>query len=802
MISLPNVYRLMLNNNNLKMKLKLICTALLIFSISYAQTIKNNNKPFSDKVIDARVNTLMKKMTNEDKLAQLIGIRPNELMVNGKFSIEKCRQKIPYGIGHVCQYPSSLNLKPEELRDLVRQIQQYLITETPSKIPAIFHEEAITGFSTLGATTFPQQIGISCAWNPEMVERNAQSTAMIMREGGATMALSPMLDVIKTAYWPRIEESFGEDAYLTGRMGVAFVNGLQRKGFETGIAAATKHFVGYGSNSTDEKELYEEYLFPHEAVIRVAGVKTVMPGYHKFHNGDFCIANETLLQDILRKYLNFDGLVVSDYRAISNIAGKTNKTPETLKAAGIKAINAGADVELEVGLAFPYLLEAIKEGKVTQQTFDTAVKRELVLKVKLGLLDKKPQFGKDGPLDFDPSANRKLAYDAACQSLVLLKNNGILPLKKEIKKIALVGPNATTYEGLIGDYTYQSLSAFWWNIPINPDFPKLVTLSNGLQNKLGTNFILQAERGCDWSAALEATVDTKTLGDDRLSKVKIMTLKDLPQPDLANALKIANESDVIIAAMGENFYLCGEGRSRQGIRLPGEQEAFVQKLLATGKPVILVVFGGRPQVITELESKCAAIVQVWFPGEEGGNAIADLLLGNFNPSGKLTVSYPKNEEKKDISYNNGYAKDNMPLYPFGFGLSYTNYVYSNLKVPSTVSIRDKWITVSFKIKNTGGMNGTEIAQLYLSPKEANGNLKPIQLKGFKRVTLRKGEEKSVRFKISPQQFAYYSNGQWEIAPGNYEIKAGASSTDIKLIAELKLTGTKISMPHRTVLFSE
>lgn len=783
------------------MKLKLICIVLLMSGIAQAQTIKNNNKPFSDKVVEDKVNLLMKKMSNEDKLAQLIGIRPNDLMENGKFSIQKCKLKIPYGIGHLCQYSSSLHMKPEELRDLVRQIQHYLITQTPSKIPAIFHEEAITGFATLGATTFPQQIGMSCTWNPEMLEKNTRTTAQNMRDGGATMALSPMLDVIKTAHWPRIEESFGEDYYLTGRMGVAFVNGLQGEGFKKGIAATTKHFVGFGSNSTDKKELYEEYLFPHEAVIRLAGVKSVMPGYHQFHNGDYSITNTTLLQDILRKNLGFDGLVVSDYGAIGIAAGKV-KTSESLKTAAIKAINAGADVELEEGKTFPYLLEAIKEGKVSQQTFDTAVKRELILKAKLGLLDKNPQLGKDGALNMDTPDQRKLAYDTACQSMVLLKNNGILPLKKEITKIALVGPNAATYQGLVGDYTYQAMSAFWWYIPINPNYPKLVTVLDGLKNKTTSNFSIQHERGCDWSVASEASIDTKSVGDDRLSKVKIMALKDLPQPNLENALKIANESDVVIAVMGENFYLCGEGRERKGISLPGEQEAFVQKLLATGKPVVLVVFGGRPQVITALESKCAAIVQAWFPGEEGGNAVADLLLGNFNPSGKLTVSYPKSEEQNEISYNNGYSKDNMPLYPFGYGLSYTNYTYSALNVPRTANITDQWITVSFKVKNTGAMDGAEITQLYLSPKEPNKNFKPIQLKGFKRVELKKGEEKLVSFKISLQQFAYYNNNLWEIAPGFFEIKAAASSTDIKLTGVIELKGSKVTMPNRTVLFSE
>ena len=744
------------------------------------------------------MDTAFKKLSEADKLAQLQGIRPNDLMEGGKLSVEKCKQLIPHGVGHLCQYSSSLSLSPDGLRNFVRELQNYLLTQTPGGVPAIFHEEALTGCPTLGATTFPQHIGIGCTWNPELAEQKTRFTAETMRKAGATQALSPMVDICRSAHWSRMEESLGEDAYLTSSLGLAFIKGLQGDDLRTGIAATSKHFAGYGGENENKKEFMEEVLMPHEVGIKLGGVRSIMPGYHSY-NGMRCIANKELLTDILRNQLGFDGLIVSDYGAVYGLVRGHFVSDE--KAAAAKAINAGADVELSAGKCFPFLPAAIKEGAVSQEAFDTAVKRVLDLKARLGLLDEHPETAKDEHLDFDPPAHRQLAYEAACQSLVLLKNNGILPLKKGTRKIAMLGPNAASYLCLFGDYTYQALSAFWWNIPVNPESPKLVSLYDGLKSKVGGEVTLLYERGCDWSKPTEAKIDTKAHADSRLEKVKMMVFKDLPKADPEKALQIAAESDVIIAAMGENLYLCGEGREREGIKLPGDQEAFVQKLLATGKPVILVMFGGRPQVIDQLEPKCAAVIQAWFPGEEGGNAVADLLLGNINPSGKLCVSYPKTDEKKMLCYNQGYTGENVPMYPFGYGLSYTQYAYSGIKIPSEARTSDAWIPVSFKVKNTGERAGTEIVQLYISPKGLSVPGKPIQLKGFQRVALGKGEEKEVVFQISPQQLAYYHEGVWVIEPGKYEIMAAASSTDIRLAGTVELQGGKKTLKSRSVFFS-
>jgi beta-glucosidase len=747
--------------------------------------------------IQEKVEKFFSRMTPEEKLAQLMGIRPNDLMEEGKLSIKLCKEKIPNGIGHISQFASSLNLPPNQLRDFVRQLQNFLMTQTPSGVPAIFHEEAITGFSTLGATTFPQQIGMSCTWNPELIEKNMRTTAKSMRQAGSLMALSPMVDVIKSAHWGRIEESFGEDAYLTSCMALAFVKGLQGNDLRSGVAATAKHFAGYGNNNTDKKEFFEEILLPHETLIKLGGVENIMPGYHQFDSVP-CVANNYLLSEILRNKLGFEGLVVSDYGSV-NLQLKY-KYATDLKDAAVKALSAGTDVELDKGRAYPYLPEAIKDGLLKGEIFDRAVKRVLKLKAKLGLLDEHPVIGADGDLNFDTPEQRKLAYQSACQSIVLLKNNGILPLKNKTKKVALVGPNAATVQSLLGDYTYQSMSAFWWGKQTDANNPKLVTLYEGLKAKASEGVEINLERGCDWSDPLDVKIDHSTPGDDRLSQVKALTFKDLPEPNLKNALKIASESDVIIAAMGENLYLCGEGRERKGIRLPGEQEEFVKKLIDTGKPVVLVLFGGRQQVIDQIAGKCAAIVQAWFPGEEGGNAIADILLGNVNPSGKLSVSYPRYEAQQRLCYNEGYKNDNQPLFPFGFGLSYTRFEYSNLKLQSTAKISDKWIPVTFTVKNTGDIDGTEIVQLYVSPKGISTPCRPVQLKGFERIELKKGEEKTVQISISLKQLNIYDNGKWVIEPGKYEFLVGASSTDVRQKQIIEIKGKKlISQNHEIVL---
>lgn len=758
------------------------------------------DQPLATAMTEKLVNELYDSMSQEERIAQLYGIRPTELMgPDGKLDTALCMEKIPYGVGHICQYGFSELRDPEDLRDMVAEIQGWLMGCTPSGIPALFHEETISGMATKGATAYPQQICYAGSWNPELAELKTRQTAANMRKTGGAMALSPMVDVVRDPTFNRLEEGYGEDAYLTARMGVAFVQGLQYGGLENGVATCSKHFLGYGGGGdSGQKELMEEILLPHEAMIRVAGSKVVMTGYHEVH-GVRCVANKEIMGDILRDYVGFDGMFVSDYGAVNQLPLERND--HVGKAAA--AINAGMEVEFSEGTNFSHLQEALDSGLVSLDTFEKAVKKVLTIKARAGLLEENPTLYAEGPIEFDTPAERQTAYDLAAQSVVLLKNEGVLPLKGGMK-VALVGPNANSHWAMLGDYTYFSMKYFWHRIEVAPDAPEIITLLAGLQGKLPPGMSLSYNRGCDWVSDIRLSNNTE--GDARaasaLNYFMRRRVESTEETDYDKALKAAAESDVIVAAMGENVLLCGENRSRGDIRLPGDQEAFVEALVATGKPVVLVLFGGRAMVLGSLKDKCAAIIQAWYPGEEGGNAVADILLGNVNPSGKLTVSYPAVETAGPLCYNYSCEQDPDVAWPFGYGLSYTNFEYSGLKVTAKAPTSAHAIRISFNVRNAGDVAGDEIAQLYVSPTSDSQALKPIQLRGFQRISLEPGETKKIEMIMSPQQLGHFDDWKWVIEPGDYIMKVGASSMDIRLEAPVKLTGDETVMPIRTVYFSE
>lgn len=788
----------------------MILLSLSISSCAEEQRSQVVDQPFSNPKLDALVDEVYNSLSMEERVAQLHGIRPSLITVDGRLSKELCDQLIPHGVGHISQFACMQDFTPDELRDFVRDLQEYVISHNAAGIPAIFHEEAITGFSTKGATTYPQQIGVACSWNPDLVELKSRYTAESMRSVGAQMALSPMVDVIRTQHFNRGEESYGEDSYLSSAMAVAFINGLQGDDLSTGVAATTKHFLGYGGGSSLlKKEIMEEIMTPHEVGIRIAGSKSLMPGYHSFE-GETAITNSYFLQDLLRDYLQFDGIVVSDYFAIG-VKGKAKGNPLHFYERAEKAINAGADLELCDPEAFPLLPELIAQGKVSEERFEEAVKQNLRMKGRLGLLDKKPKLYDEGEINLNKAEYDKLAYDLATQSVVLLKNDGTLPLTTDSKKIALVGPNANSYWAMLGDYTYQALHAFFQSAEVDNDYHKIYTLKEGMERVKGDNVTLSYERGCDWDASIKSAVDEG--GDNRVELSKLdklinMLRRDADPTNLNRAMQICRKSDVIVAAVGENAALCGEGRARKGIRLPGDQEAFVESLIDTGKPVVVVIFGGRAQVLSEkILSGAAAIIQAWYPGQQGGNAVADILFGEVNPSGKLCTSYPATESRTPLCYNYGDRRmKGLVQFPFGYGLSYTTFEYTNLDSTLEATIGEDRVEVSFTISNVGKRDGTEVAQLYISPANVTGSgLKSIQLKGFERVEVAAGESRRVTFSFDPELISLYNNqveeNPWRVVPREYKIKIGSSSSDIHLVAPLTLVGERIKMERREVFFS-
>ncbi|WP_028906610.1 glycoside hydrolase family 3 C-terminal domain-containing protein [Xylanibacter ruminicola] len=750
--------------------------------------------------MEQQIDELYQKMPQEERIAQLKSMYMDELFdADGKLDTAKCKELIPYGIGHFSQFCMQQPRDPNELRDRAVAIQDWLMHHTPNGIPALLHEEVLSGINTLGSTIYPQQIGQAGSFNPELAELKTRQTSTQLRKMGGIFALSPMVDVCRTPSFNRLEESYGEDGYLSAVMGTAFVDGLQQGDLKKGVGACSKHYLGYGGGGdADEKEMMEEILLPHETMIRLAGSVAVMPGYHEVH-GTKCVANSEILQDILRGYVGFDGMVVSDYTAIDQIP---NIDSAVEKAAA--AINGGNDVDFPFGANYQLLQEAIDKGLVKPEVLERAVKNVLRTKFRMGLFDKDAYLYSKEDIKLDTPEERKTAYDIATQSVVLLENNGVLPLK-EVKNVLLTGPNANSIWAMCGDYTYPAMSYFWKKVDYKSENPHIVKLLEGMQNHKPEGVNVMYSRGCDWTEEIETKYGE--LGDARAWEYELLHRKvDAGEKaDKAETLQMAKDADVIIAAVGENVMLCGENRDRQGLRLPGKQEQFVEELIQTGKPVVLVMFGGRAQVISGLAEKCAAIIQAWYPGEEGGNAVADILYGKVSPSAKLSVSYPNVEINEPICYNYAAEKDARVAWPFGYGLSYTTFEYANLEATTEVTTKDESFNLTFDVKNTGKVAADEVAQIYLSPADKSLQIRPIQLQGFARVSLKPGESKKISVKMYTEQLGYYTHDgqrQWNIQPGKYIIKVGASSQDIKLQQEINVSGEPVKMPLRKFYFSE
>lgn len=749
---------------------------------------------FSCNPMNRTIDDLYDQMTLEERIAQLHGQHLcNYFLEDGSLDTAKCEQNLIHGAGHFSQFAVTDRATPEQMRHKVNVMQQWLRENTRLYIPALFHEEVLSGIAAYGATVYPQQIGLACSFNPILAEQKTYQTASDLRMIGGCLALSPMVDVIRDPSFNRLEESYGEDGYLSAAMGVAFVKGLQHGDLHEGVAACTKHFLGYGGGGQAPlKERMEDILFPHEAIIRLAHSQALMPAYHSV-DGVKMIANRYWLTDIARDYLHFDGLIVSDYGAIQQ-----NEAEPDIVHCAAAALKAGNDVDFPDGDAYKYLSQALEQGLITEADIERAVKAVLRLKYRLGLLDSTPNIAhQTSNIKWDRSEEQQTAYELATQSVVLLQNNGVLPLR-ENTKIALVGPNANSMWAMLGDYTYHSMRYFWQLKEEDALHPVIHTLLEGMEKGLPNGSSLTYSRGCDWTEKLETIIEEG--GDERAQQMRIIQgrqVKNDEPIDRKAALRLAAESDVIIAAMGENVMLSGENRDRTTLRLPGSQEQLVRELIATGKPVVLVLFGGRAQVISSVADGCAAILQAWYPGEMGGLAVADLLYGKVVPSGKLSVTYPAVEMHEPICYNYALLPDDERVaWPFGYGLSYTTFDYKNLSVPHELNTKADHVDICLDVTNTGEYCADEIVQIYLSPLDRSMKHKPIQLQGFARVHLAPGETQTVRVRLFTEQFGYWSQEGWNIEPGRFFIKVGASSEDIRLEKEIVLTGSPQLIPLR------
>ncbi len=725
---------------------------------------------------------LLKRMSLDEKVPQLMSIWDNHPdRFDSAFFADTTKVRKVLGNGILGVQPYFLTIKETVLSR--NQIEKFLVENTKWGIPALFIDEGQHGLMKAEATSFPMAIGLACSWDMHLFEQVYGVIAKEMRSRGTHYALSPVIDVCRDPRWGRVEETYGEDPYLNGSLGIAAVKGFQ--GTTTGIVAANhvavtlKHFSGHGQPegginqapaNYSERTLREFHLPPFKMVIDSAKPISIMPSYNEI-DGKPSHNNNWLLKTVLRDEWRYNGMIVSDYNGIDQLFNK-HHVAKNLKEAALKAFNTGVQYEFPSRNCFEYLTELVKEGSIKIADIDSAVFKVLRLKFQLGLFDN-PYSNVENATAISKSVqSRNIALKAAHESIVLLKNdNHLLPLdKNRYKKIAVIGPCAdNTFLGGYSGEPYQKIS-----------------ILEGIKNKAGKNTEILYAKGCN-------IVDSLGTSYENWKANKIHFASRKQNLKLINeAVSVAKQAEIVIVAIGETEQLCREAWSKEHVGddntldLLGEQEALVKAIVATGKPVVVYLMNGRPLSINYIAKTVPAIFEGWYMGQETGTAVADLLFGNVNPSGKLTITIPKSvgqlpmyyNHKPSAQYHNYVSSDVLPLYPFGFGLSYTSFKYSNLLFSKSKIHKDESVIVSVDITNAGTLKGDEIVQLYTHQKVASVTRPVLELKGFERISLNAGETKTVQFVIDKSKLAFWDyDMNYTVEPGEIEIMVGKSSTN-------------------------
>lgn len=769
---------------------------------------KNNKQkkdyPDENEPVNKRVESLLSLMTLEEKIAQLGSVYVYEILENQVFKDKKADNIIKNGIGQITRLGGASNFNPDESAKTANKIQKYLITNTRLGIPAIIHEESCSGYMAKGATCFPQIIGVASTWEPELVNKMGSVIKEQMRSIGAHQALAPVLDIARDARWGRMEETFGEDPYLASRMGSSYIKGIQDDNWESGIMATGKHFVGYGASEggmnwapphISEREMREVFLATFEAAVREADIASIMPAYHEL-DGVPCHSSKELLVDLLRDEWGFEGLVVSDYYAINMLFDYHGVAVNKENAARL-ALEVGVDVELPSTDCYGKpLKDAVRKGLIREYLIDLSVKRILKMKFLLGLFEKPYVDEEKAKKVFDTGKQRVLARKIAQKSIVLLKNDkDLLPLKNSVSSIAVIGPNADSTRNIIGDYAYpchiESLieakegnDAFNAPVPdkveIVDNFVPIISILEGIKKKVSKNTRIHYAKGCD--------------------------INNSSREGFNEAVECAKKSEIAIVVVGDKSGLImdctsGESRDRANLNLPGVQEDLVREIHKTGIPVIVVLINGRPLSVNWIIKNVPAVINAWMPGEEGAEAVADVLFGDYNPGGKLPVSFPRSVGQVPVYYNHkpsggrshwkgDYVEmSSKPLFPFGYGLSYTNFKYNNMKIsPETVACSGK-VKVSIDVENNGLCRGDEVVQLYVNDVQSEITRPVKELKGFKRITLEPGKKKTIIFTLSATQLGFYNRDmKYIVEPGTIKVMMGSSSEDIRETGEFNIVG--------------
>ena len=758
-------------------------SALLAAAFLSTAAIQAQKSPQDmDRFIDA----LMKKMTVEEKIGQL-NLPVSGEIVTGQAQNSDVAKKIEQGL-----VGGLLNLKGVEK---IRDVQKLAIEKSRLGIPLIFGMDVVHGYETI----FPIPLGLSCSWDMEAIRKSARIAATEASADGISWTFSPMVDISRDPRWGRVSEGNGEDPFLGGAIAKAMVSGYQgidlnnqlKRNDE--IMACVKHFALYGAgeagrdyNTVDmsRNRMFNEYMYPYQAAVD-AGVGSVMASFNEI-DGVPATANKWLMTDVLRKQWGFDGFVVTDFTGISEMIAHGIGDLQTVSA---RALNAGVDMDMVSEGFTGTIKKSIDEGKISMETLNKACRRILEAKYKLGLFDNPYKYCdlKRPKRDIFTKEHRDAARKIAGESFVLLKNdksgssaNPTLPLKKE-GTVAVIGPLANTRSNMPGTWSVAAR--------LN-DYPSVYEgLKEMMAGKVNITYAKGSNLISDAAYEERATMFGRSLNRDNRTDKEI----------LDEALKVAANADVIIAALGESSKMSGESSSRTNLDLPDVQRTLLEALLKTGKPVVLTLFTGRPLTLTWEQEHVPAILNVWFGGSEAAYAIGDVLFGDVNPSGKLTMTFPKNVGQIPLFYNhkntgrplpegkwfekfrsNYLDVDNDPLYPFGYGLSYTNFQYSDITLSAPTMGQDGSVTAMVTVTNTGKYDGAEVVQLYI--RDLVGSItRPVkELKGFDKIFLKAGESKTVSFKITPELLRFYDYELNFVAePGDFDIMIGGSSQSVK-----------------------
>lgn len=775
--------------------------------------------------VEERVEDLLGQMTLDEKLAQLGGLWITALVSGDRFDADQAAAAMPHGIGQVTRIGASTGLRPEASAALMNEVQRVAVERTRLGIPVVVHEESTGGYCARDATVFPQGIGLASTWDTELVREVADVIRRQLLAVGARHTLAPVLDIARDPRWGRVEETYGEDPVLAGAMGVAYVRGLQTDDLANGVVATGKHFLGYalsegGMNHAPvqlgPRELREVYAEPFAAAIRDAGLASVMNSYSSV-DGIPCAGSPEILTTLLRDELGFEGVVTADYFSVLLLMSH-HRTAADKGEAAVQALTAGLDIELPaVDCYGDPLRAALDAGRIDLDVVDTSVRRVLASKFGLGLFEEPYVDAGRAPSVFQTEDQRALARRAVAQSIVLLANDdGLLPLRTDVATVAVIGPGADderllqgdyhypahveiVYEGVLGaldataateaeggvSYLPESGGAF----KPGPFFTPHVTPLAGITAAVGASTTVVHEGGCAVS------------GEDRSG--------------FDAAVAAARDADVAVVVVAGRSGLrpkctVGEARDATDLALTGLQPELVDAVAATGTPTVVVVMSGRVHTLAEVVEQAGAVVQVWPPGEEGGNGLADVLFGRAEPSGRLPVTLPRSVGQvpvyaghragggRAMFYGDYTDSPSSPLFPFGHGLSYTTFEYARLDVRAGSTTEP--ITVAVDVANTGDRAGVEVVQLYATDVVASVARPDRQLVGFARVAVGAGETRRVTFSVHPSRLAFFDpTMRFVVEPGRFTFTVGASVADIRASDDVELSGPVAEYRQREVV---